>query len=265
MDVPAELAEHATALTAFIRPSVALNPADDDGPVPPLATKLGGLPGLPPGVTWPYASDGTPIWMIGQVNLSALAERFPGLLPWPTGGALVQVFTGGVDDTATLVHRELEALRPAVPPPGAEVETEELLIPAASGCSFDHWLDLPAYEALLGQLDEPRRVLAQQWVRRFTPATHQVGGNGDWLQDLGYADAWAADHGVPRFGGLTYSDDSDLLQAAGERDERLTRAEGWQLVIQLDTGWGTRLFVCAPPDEAGLWDLSRLQTVSQCD
>jgi hypothetical protein len=212
---------------------------------------------------------------LAQVNLTDLAGRFPDVLPWPTGGGLLQLFSIGDDrDVTVLVHRDLAALRPAAP--AAEPVDEVRLDPSVKGCpSNDRPADLDPLTELadrLGQEQPELRKLLDGWRggfdRPYGQAQQQVGGGGLWIQDRSYWEAWAKDweqvHGRDPF---------DLPDA--DRDESQRRsdaayahayeqayADGWQVVLNLLDEYGG-FFLLAPPDPHDRWDLNRLQLLYQ--
>ena len=275
LDVPAELAPYQDILAGAVLPSVVLTPAPVDGPLPALSTKVGGAPDLPPGAEWPCGPDGEQLPFQMQVNFTDLAARFPDLLPWPTGGGLLQLFiVGGGMDLALLVHRDLAALRPATPP----VEpTEELrLDPSVEGCSYGEYPAVmePLF-ALRNRLDQeqsPLRKVLDDWLRQFDrdpyDAQLQLGGGGLWIQDRGYADAWikdwALEHGRDLFD-FPFADRDEYDRKRNvlwDNARAQAQADGWQVVLNLLDEFGG-YYLLAPPDAHGRWDLDRLQVLSQ--
>jgi hypothetical protein len=269
MDVPDELAPYADILAGALLPSVVLDPVPVTGPLPVLSTKLGGAPDLPPGADWPLGATGEPLPFMAQVNLTDLAGRFPDVLPWPTGGGLLQLFSiGDVRDATVLVHRDLAALRPATP--AAEPLDEVRLDPTVKGClSNDRPADLDPLLALADRLGREQPTLGKlldDWRNGFTRpyfgAKQQVGGGGLWIQDRSYWEAWALDweqvHGRDPF---ESPDDSVDVYA---RASGQAYADGWQVVLNLIDDFGGFFFL-APPDADGRWDLDRLQLLYQSE
>jgi Domain of unknown function (DUF1963) len=244
----------------MMRPSVALTAVEVAEPLPPLSTKVGGLPDLPLGTESPTKDDGTPLPLAVQVNLTVLAELFPDLLPWPAGGGLLQLFSAG-PASRTLVHRDLAGLRQGVP--GPNVRTEYQLEPALQSCIPDP-REYPPLWALREQLSPAQLALLDEWLWQCHPAPIQVGGSASWEQDPAHWEAWALDHGVYP------SDDADddpyyeKYNAARDNADEQAMAEGWQLVMQYSPNEheGT-FYVLAPLDPVGRWDLNRLQTIFQ--
>ncbi|MEV4513944.1 DUF1963 domain-containing protein [Dactylosporangium sp. NPDC049525] len=131
-----------------------------DEALPVLSTKLGGVPDLPPGQAWPVASDGAPLQFVLQLNLTDLASRFEGLLPWPAGGGVVQLFTDGDSrGDAVLVHRDLSGLRPAESP--APVVGEYRLDPAVTFTFPDDATGDEPFWALRARLEQESPELKQ--------------------------------------------------------------------------------------------------------
>jgi hypothetical protein len=270
---PGELVAFESVLVRRIRPCLGLTPVPVGGPLPRLSTKLGGVPDLPPGTPWPVDPDEGPLPFVFQLNLTGLAERFVGLLPWPAGGGLVQLFSNG-DDTGVrvLVHRDLGALRPAEPPatPPVERYAQYRLDPVLTESLVDRGPDAePPMWSLYRQLSKEHGDLLQNWFFEFG-ASIQVGGGVPWHQHPGYWQGWAQDRGLYPFpsNGVDDPDGRRLYDNAEEQ----AQAEDWQLVCMLsdaprvpeEFASGGGFYFMAPPDATGRWDIDRLQMVYQC-
>jgi hypothetical protein len=114
--------------------------------------------------------------------------------------------------------------------------------------------------------------LLRGWCDQHSPAALQVGGAAQWVQDVGYAEAWALDHGGDPFDiPMGEEDFAQKLTEAYDHVEEQARAEGWQLVFNLlddhrvpeRFAWDGGFYLLAPSDAAGRWDLARLQLVCQ--
>lgn len=271
-----ELAPYESVLAGALLPSLAMAPVPVAEPLAVCSTKLGGVPDLPPGTPWPDGTGGEPLPFVLQLNLTDLAERFDGLLPWPAGGGIVQLFTTGDDrDAAVLVHRDLAALRQATPP--VEPAQEYRLDPSVQHVLSDDSLDTAPLWSLaerLGREQPDVKTLLDTWGRRFLGTPLQVGGGGRWIQDAGYWEAWASDHGYGLWD-FEYTDQDDYHRKTEARYINAVdqaRAEGWQVVFNLCddkrvveafASFGG-FFLLAPADAAGRWDLDRLQLQYQC-
>jgi hypothetical protein len=268
MDLPAELSAYESTLTAMIRPSLEMIPVRVAAPQPPLATKLGGSPDLPPGTAWPASADGSPLPLTFQVNFTVLAERFPDLLPWPVGGGLLQFFHDR-SSARTLIHRDLAALRSATD--GPRHDAEYRLDPVSKGCFPDQPRDYRRFWAVRDTLGPQHTALLDAWARQFDPAPHQLGGGADWYQGPGYWQGWAQGQGLDPldlYPGDDDGEDDDEYEAKHEQaqqnaEDRALR-ENWQLVFQYTPTQHTgRYYFLAPPGAAGGWDLDRIQAVFQ--
>lgn len=273
LDLPVQLSAYEGILAGVLRPSLAMSPVPVSTPLPVLSTKLGGVPDLPPGAPWPSSADDAPMAFVLQLNLTDLADRFTDLLPWPTGGGIVQLFTGDSNVFKVLIHRDLAALRPATP--RAEPAGEYRLDPVVKGCVPDQPPELyglrQAYEQL-GKEHPELVALLQDWCDQHSPAALQVGGAGLWVQDVGYAEAWAQDHGGDPFAiPLDEENYTQKLTEVYDQVEEQARADGWQLVFNLlddhrvpeRFAWDGGFYLLAPSDAAGRWDLARLQLIHQ--
>lgn len=265
--------EHAERLMALRRPSIRLvvdaeryideddphwkfeDVEEDDSPVG--ASKIGGLPDLPPGVAWPTI-EGMTLSFLAQIRLADLrglpgAEDLPdsGLLAffydadartnydaegtwcWPVrhrGGTRVIHFEG---DPATFVRAEQpeaaqsERARVFHPYPVLRCERERMMPPLAS----------PFYEALD---DGPRD---QAWCDKFS----RVAATGEDDQErpihrlLGYISELQGD---PYLEAQVYSSglDFDGWESDGARERALQReATQWRLLLQVDSEPGDLL------------------------
>jgi uncharacterized protein DUF1963 len=269
VDLPAELSAYESTLTAMIRPSLELIPVRVAAPGPPLSTKLGGSPDLPPGTAWPTDADGSSLPLTFQINFTALADRFPELLPWPVGGGLLQFFHDRTSPR-TLVHRDLTTLRPAAG--GPKQHAEYRLDPVERRCFPDRPDDYRSYWAVRDKLSSPHLALLDQWTGQFSPVEHQIGGGANWYQGPGYWAGWARDQGLDPLDLYPGDDDEDdeeyeaKCDEAHQHAEERALAENWQLVFQFTPSEHTGMYYfVAPTDAAGRWDLHRLQAVFQDD
>jgi hypothetical protein len=243
---------------------LALRESPADEPLPRLATKLGGRPDLPPGTPWPSGDGGEPAQFGLQINFTDLAARFPGLLPWPSGGML-QFFIA-YDEPRVVVHRDLDLLQPADGP--AKVLPEYALQPEP-GAALGN--DLPPslqeeIDALEQRLSPDERAAFQDWAYPPDRPTYQLGGSTFWIQESDVWTAPLAEQGI---------DPSQLL---GDSDtefyERMDRAyeQGWRFMLQFGSmnndyeymfGDCGLFYFVAPLDADGRWDLDRTQVIYQ--
>ena len=266
-EVPAGLEEFRDALNGLLRPAIGFGHGGVGAPLPPLASKHGGRPDLPPGTAWPTDTDGTPMPLTFQLNLTDLAGRFPGRLPWPAGGGVVQLFSLEDDRTMqVLVHRDVTDLRPAEAPAGVELLGERRLDPVATLTLPEIGPDEDRLAVLREQLDEDQRAALEDWTDQYLPQTFQLGGCGDWEQDPAYGEAWNLDRGGERWAEPVVDFDPEKYDGPYDYAQQRAVAEGWQLVAQMPDfvdQCGT-FYLLAPLDPAGGWDLDRLQLIYQC-
>lgn len=270
VEIPELLARHRSIVDTLNLVHVALRESPAEAPQPVLSTKLGGVPDLPPGMPWPAGDDGDPAPFGFQVNFTDLAARFPGLLPWPAGGGLIQFFIGYKHPTV-VTHRDLSALRPTA---GPVDELREYRIDPVVGVWKGN--DIPAsgrqaLEQLRGGLTAEENAALQRLLAG-DPPTHQVGGSAWWIQDC---DMWAAtylERGMDPIEALN-ADGGDDWATDTEYYEWLERpyADGWRLMLTFGTMddsdyWfgdlGVFYFV-APLDAAGHWNIDRTQVIYQ--
>jgi Domain of unknown function (DUF1963) len=271
VDLPKELAHLDDVIERHLIPCLSANASAADEPLPALSTKLGGRPDLPPGTPWPTRDDGEPLALTLQCNFTDLAERFPGLLPWPNGGGLLQLFANGDDiGMKTLIHHDLSTLRPASPPDPDVLLDEWHLLWAAGRTTPDHRLDSPLWDVLY-DLDGDQEEEADDVLEPFRPGEVQIGGSPGWDQDAAYWEALARDRGL--FPSYDDENFTAKLQAAHEQaSEEEALAQGWQLVFMLGDPYGSdctfasdgHFYLMAPLDGTGRWDLGRLQVIYQC-
>ncbi|MDA0178729.1 DUF1963 domain-containing protein [Solirubrobacter phytolaccae] len=96
------LEAHRERILASIRPGYRLEEADD-GP-----HRMGGLPDLAPGETWPLDEEGEPYTFVAQIDCSALPPLPTGFgaPAWDHGGALLRIFAaveGAVEEFPAVV------------------------------------------------------------------------------------------------------------------------------------------------------------------
>jgi hypothetical protein len=278
LDIPIELAPYESVLAAAVLPCLVMTQVPANEALPVLSTKLGGVPDLPPDTAWPLGRNQQPLPLLVQLNFTDLAARYPEFLPWPSGGGIMQLFTGThPDDNTALVHRDLAALRPTASP--IEPANEIRLDPSRRACFSDDPDVLGPLRSLREQFgrEEPElATLLARWWRQFDRPHFgdyvQVGGDGLWIQDEGYSDAWAEDwaqqHGRHPFDiphDLGEEEYGRRIVAAYANARKRAQADGWRIVVNVQEDGGGCTYVLAPPDAAGNWDLDRLQVLYQHD
>jgi len=271
--VPEDLAPYRPQLTQLARPCLALQPVRAESALPVGASKVGGAPDLPAGVAWPRNDDGVPVPFAFQVNLTELARLHPGLLPLPEEPGLLQFFTTFVDedtwavgkqwrdgwyepargDNRVLVHHTVDG-----PVDGPEPFQEEWRLVAEPAVSLPGYLELsdraPELFAVL-RADQRLRDSYRDWLAYDLGLYNLVGGFPSWVQDAAYYEAVGRERGL-RFHDVAPSPLGEL-QAEGRN---------WHLVCQLDSiiGDDGRMYLLAPMDSAGRYELDRTQYVYQC-
>lgn len=88
-------------------------------PAPLGASRAGGRPDLPPGLTWPQTRHGTPLAFAAQINLAALP---PHPLDLPASGHLY-FFIGSSDDLDDVESAVIHAAHPTDPDPAPLVRS----------------------------------------------------------------------------------------------------------------------------------------------
>lgn len=125
-DIEAQLSRllpvYASRLSELLRPAIGLWPRQSIGQVPPLASRLGGLPLAPADWSWPMIGD-VPMLFLGQVNCADIGG-FAGAEALPRKGVLAffgeeDVVIGsmeGGDDGGVFYWPEVAALQAVEPP-----------------------------------------------------------------------------------------------------------------------------------------------------
>lgn len=292
MDVPAlpeALVPHRDVFEALVRPCVSHRAEGAPGALG--GSRFFGRPDLPAGMPWPTNDGGRPLPFAFQINLDEVTAAFPGRVPLPERPGLLQFFSTFVspDDADVnewdsgvfrpdgafnriLVHRDLTDLRPASPPtPEPEtVDHEETpLVPAASLSVPDRaelWLNRsPTHgraEALL-QEDDAIADAYTEWSDEFIEFC-RTGGYPNWLQGDGYTDAVARERGI-RHGDL-FAMGKLRPESADLFADLNAEARHWHLLFEVESFLGEdgAIYLVAPLDAAGRYDLDRVQLVYQC-
>lgn len=81
--LPEELEPFQSQIFQTLRPFIELLP-QERGETLPWQSKIGGLPYLPAAMPYPAAPDGSPLWLLAQINF----EEVPSLPPFPEQGLL---------------------------------------------------------------------------------------------------------------------------------------------------------------------------------
>jgi uncharacterized protein YwqG len=215
-----------------------------DADLPVGTSRIGGLPDLPPGVSWPEW-QGLPLAFIAQIRLEDLDDDDN---PLPAGGLLSFVYdaeqrTWGFDpadrgswrvfyfDTAeALVRREPP---PDLPSMGRYVPREVI---------FDRFLSLPTYDQLTERLElrEEEHVayygLPEAWVEEQVgdgSPHHQLLGHPELIQGDMRLECQMASQGVYMGDGSWRDDPRSEALAEG--------ADDWRLLLQVDSDEGAKM------------------------
>jgi hypothetical protein len=243
---------HAGALLELWQPSILLKTRPADGEAELGAARIGGAPDLPPGLDWP-AHGGAPLGFVAQIDLDEIARRgldprgaLPpaGLLyfffdesrfdePALRGGGRV-LYYGGDRDRLRRAPTPPALARYALPPLSLEYALkltapplESAIYPALLGARG--WSG--AYEAAFstfGRLAALCGPAALGSAEEERPC-HRLLGYADPLQSDVYASCEGEESGRPPDG---WGEEPEFWRAAAE----------WQLLLQLDSEPGRRIF-----------------------
>lgn len=238
------------------RPTLLLTPAKSPG-----FSKVGGLPELPPGVTWPQG-DEAPAAFVAQIDIAAVRPH--GGFDWlPEGGRLYLFFDdsrNGAADCAKLIY--------ATEPPGQEVAAP---------------VGLPK-----GRRFEERRVAfvrftsspSRDWLDEDWPSANIDWDSFDLPEDGDFSDE--IEHRIGGFpseiqGGQMALECEHLYRgitrdyAAPVPDAVRRASSQWRLLLQIDSDpalqmnwWDAgRLYVFVRARDAKRGDFSRIVTITQ--
>ncbi|MEW6350861.1 MAG: YwqG family protein [Thermodesulfobacteriota bacterium] len=271
----------AEKLTALAMPCVRFytNPATGTE-LPVAASKLGGLPDLPPDMPWPSwtpIEEASPLCFLGQINLAALAGyAFAESLP--KSGMLsffydVEQFTWGFDPkdkgSWRVVYLPDSAQLSARPLPEQTLDYgryEECEIRFYEGLSMPGE-GSPAIEAIGLDATEATRYSAfMEEFRAGIPheMKHQLTGHPDEVQGAMQIECQLASNGIYCGSPSGYEDPRCEQLARGARD--------WTLLLQLDTDdhaammWGDmgRLYFWIREEDLHAHDFDKVWMVLQC-
>lgn len=242
LELPDSLAPHRALLERTLAPCILFDKVA--GPPTVRGCRYGGLPFLPPDVSWPRSPEG-PLHFVGQLDFAELANCGGTSLPeLPKDGLLAffydvenQPWGTGPADRAfwRLVYVPPGAELTSRSPPAELLKADRPVLPSchlrpAAGLSLPDWSDIHAPAWPDGWDDEQAEELIE--LRRKLAGTDtpdrgadQVRGHPNWWQEDGRLDAQLAANGV------------DALHALeGPEAERLRPgAADWNLLWQVGT------------------------------
>jgi hypothetical protein len=150
------------------------------------ASRLGGLPDLPPGTPWP-AIDGALLSFILQIDLGTVAAHARG--PLPTRGVL-SLFMGENDSTRNVEHRLLlsarAGLRRCKPPRDATFRDDQTGVIDPVGLKLAPALSLPDYESDEFAALTARHELGDKQLRGYLDMQSRLALSGRAVALLGY-------------------------------------------------------------------------------
>jgi uncharacterized protein YwqG len=242
----AGLAYIADQLKSLALPSIRLiRHATQDNMLPPGASKLGGVPDLPPDAQWP-TWRGMPLAFVAQINLAEIPvlhepDSLPssGLLsffyhpdqmavpaydPASRGGWRVFYYEGQVSQ---LQRRPIPSMLLDMQPPLLYGHFPTCALTYVVTTTYPHPLSLPIQKLHLSQIEveaywEALDTLQQEDHEPW----HRLLGHADNLQGDMEITSQLASHGITFGYGLPEG------QKAGQL---LSGASGWQLLLQFDT------------------------------
>lgn len=234
------LAEHADALERYITPSLRLHAEELDEALPPLTSKLGGLPDIAPDFVWPYYR-GLPMSFIAQLDLAEVATHLDG--PLPRRGALYFFYdseqrAGGYDPGDRGAWRVFhdpdagERSQPATPP--ADLSERAIFPEYALTLELEQTvppLESPHYDALAGPLDDAAfqrfaDFIACHGANAERPV-HRLLGHPEPVQGDMYTECQLVAHGL-YCGDSRHADDPRVPALR-------PGALSWRLLLQVDT------------------------------
>jgi len=285
-------AEALTALMDLTRVGFRLEPAGAIvvplSQVPLGASRLGGLPDLPPGAEWPRSPDGRPLAFLAQINLAdTQGVRLDP--PLPGTGQMYFFYNaqdqpGGYDEADQGHWRVLVAEANA-----ADLRRTEPPAELAEECRFDVRAVrleprrfLPSVETLSELLEGAPRPGAGALQEALSSGRYAT-----WIEEIHGLTQGDMDHrflGHPQevqsamSGDLPRVESADLGPTpAGSSEPSWGQAPGgpggdWQLLLQLDTNggagwmWGDsgRLYFWVPRADLRAWRFERVWVVLQC-
>lgn len=262
---------------SLLRPAVHLIPARDGSP--PVA-RLGGLPDLPEGASWPMWTGHGPLSYIGEILCGSLAD-FELDLSLPAGGRLLFFYFDGSYDNyqsivgtwdvstmegACAIHVVDDAPHAQRPVPEGVRTYPERWLEGRAIVTAPGWEHVALQDAFSSPSQDHHSFMRhpvnaeafnEELRERRSGPLHQIGGYADPAQGpVEYEVAFAALGNQVPYG-----------------DARLdTEARRWKLLLQVDSDdesgmvWGDlgMLYWLALPDDLAANDLSKISFTWQC-
>lgn len=259
-------------LVALVRPSCRLVPDPSIDSPTAGASRLGGVPDLPPGTEWPTGPD-APLSFVAQINLADVAEVMPssGL---PASGLMAFFydavsqsawgFAPGDDVSWSVIYTAESAV--CVPATWPDSLSEEGRCRGV-GLRMVHELAFPAAESF----DVERLGIESPWstygrvLGEADDLVSRLLGNPDPVQGDMQVECQLASNGV-------YCGDGNYLKRP-EAQSLIPGADSWRLLLQIDshedeTGmmWGDvgRLYFWITEDDLALRKWGATWMVLQC-
>jgi uncharacterized protein YwqG len=170
--------ELATSLLNLARPAIRVWPQPLAPDTPADCSRLGGLPAIPKGWSWPTADEPPeePMWFLGQINCKdvagfAAAKRLPrdGLLAFFADSDFAQGCVGPYGEIGVHFFRAQRKLSLATEP----AQSFKLL--PACGLGFAHAVDLPdPFSAAVRSLSLPKPLWDRYFDVRTAVSAHGV-------------------------------------------------------------------------------------------
>ncbi|MCB0611715.1 MAG: DUF1963 domain-containing protein [Lewinellaceae bacterium] len=201
--LPEELHPFRDLIFETLRPYIQLLPREPRELLP-WESKIGGLPYLPADREYPTASDGSPLWLLAQVNF----EEAPALSPFPTQGLLQffiydDAFYGLNLDNPFEQGRFRVLYHPVIQKAAADLQSdfsflgEARFLPIEAGVShplefkLGHELAPPSdyqFEALLGEgffevFGAEQWEVQSRYSRAALSSRHKIGGYAFFCQE----------------------------------------------------------------------------------
>lgn len=229
-------------------------------PVAVGASKVGGVPDLPPGEAWPL-DKGVPMQFLAQLNCREIAE-YQSLTGLPADGVLqfyqsdhgnesrVRFFPPGTNLGAAVVPELIQSQKLLL----AEFGIEFGMLPTIPHYETDIYKSLHLSEEDDELLAETRACLNAE-IQKAQHGLHQIGGYPDAVQGDVFTEV--------------------EYYAAGKKqswDEAAARAHHWLLLLQFDTDgdldvmWGDAgmIYFCIREDDLRAGRFENVHSTTQC-
>lgn len=233
-------------------------------PVSPGCSRLGGLPDLPEGATWPER-DGKPMQFVAKINCAELAE-FRGHTQLPADGVLQFFFEEDGVESSVLFTAVGMPLQTSPAPSGCSVKfvLPQFPVTFSSIPTFPH-AETTQFEKL-GLSEEAVELLLNAqgelaaMIRAEQHGLHQIGGYPEAIQGDVFTECEMID--------------SQKFPTAKTKDWALAaeRAHGWRLLLQFDTDgdlevmWGDAgmIYFCIREADLQAGRFEKVVSTGQC-